>query len=231
MLSHWSVRALDLALAIPLTLLLAPLMLLVALAVRIDGPGPVVHREIRLGRDGHRFRLHKFRTLHCGHAGDSLVAPVGDPRITRVGRLLRPAHLDELPQLFHVLYGTMSLVGPRPARAELWDAVITDLRTRALAFRPGMTSPASLRFLCEDAVLARFPDPESLYRDIVFPAKVAEDVRYFESRTWVNDLGVVLRTPVLVALRRADAPCRWRLAHLLSDQRARSASGTSGPVA
>lgn len=215
-LSHWSVRALDLALAIPMTLLLAPLMLLVALAVRIDGPGPVVHREIRLGRDGHRFRLHKFRTLRCGPAGDSLVAPVGDPRITRVGRFLRPAHLDELPQLFHVLYGTMSLVGPRPARPEMWDGVGADLRSRALVFRPGMTSPASLRYLCEDAVLARFPDPEALYRETVFPAKVAEDVRYFEARTWMSDLRIVLRTPFLVASRRGDAPCRQRLARLLA---------------
>lgn len=216
-------RALDLALSLPMTLLLAPLMLLIALAVRADSRGPVVHRELRLGRDGRRFRLHKFRTLHHGRSEESLVAPRGDPRITRLGRLLRPAHLDELPQLLHVLRGTMSLVGPRPARPEMWDGVGADLRRRALAFRPGMTSPASLRFLCEDAVLARFPDPEALYREIVFPAKVAEDVRYFEARTWMSDLRIVLRTPLLVASRRGDAPCRQRLARLLA--------GTGEPAA
>lgn len=230
MSARWGVRTLDLALAIPLTLLLAPLMVLIGLAVRVDSPGPALHRELRLGRDGRRFRLHKFRTLRHGHSEESLVAAAGDPRITRLGRLLRPAHLDELPQLFHVLRGTMGLVGPRPARPELWDAVAPGLRARALAFRPGMTSPASLRFLCEDAVLGRLPDPESLYRETVFPAKVAEDVRYLEARTWASDLGVVLRTPLRVALRRADGRCRRRLARLLAGEGAPAPPGTDGPA-
>jgi lipopolysaccharide/colanic/teichoic acid biosynthesis glycosyltransferase len=212
---RWKLRMLDIVLAVPALLLLAPVMVLIALAVRLDSRGPVIYREARLGRGGRPFTIHKFRTLHPGHSEESLVALPGDPRITRLGRRLRPAHVDELPQLFDVLRGRMSLVGPRPARAEIWAGVPADLRARALSFRPGMTSPASVAFLCENRFLSRCPEPEALYRDIVFPEKVAEDVRYFESRTFGSDFRLLLRTLLRVELRRRDEQCRKRLEHLL----------------
>lgn len=208
-------RLVDAILALLGLVLLAPFMLLIALAVRLDSPGPFIYREARLGAGGRPFTIHKFRTLHPGHSEESLVALPGDPRITRVGRRLRPMHLDELPQLLDVLRGRMSLVGPRPARAEIWASVATDLRARALSFKPGLTSPASVAFLCENRVLAGYPEPEALYRSIVFPEKVAEDVRYFESRTFGGDLRILLATLFRVGLRRRDEQCRARLAGLL----------------
>lgn len=206
---------LDILLTVPLLILLAPLMLLIALAVRLDSRGPVIYREARLGRDARPFTVHKFRTLHPGRSEESLVALPGDPRITRLGRRLRPSHLDELPQFFDVLRGCMSLVGPRPARAEFWAGVPAALRARALAVRPGMTSPASVAFLCENRFLAGRPDAEALYRDVVFPEKVAEDVRYFASRSLASDVRLLVRTLLRVALRQRDEHCRERLARLL----------------
>lgn len=208
-------RMLDIVLAVPALVLLAPVMLLITLAVRLDSRGPVIYREARLGRGGGPFTIHKFRTLHPGHSEDSLVALPGDPRITRLGRWLRPFHLDELPQLLDVLRGRMSIVGPRPARAEIWAAVPAELRARALSFRPGMTSPASVAFLCENRFLSGCAEPEALYRRIVFPEKVAEDVRYFETRTFGTDFRLLLRTLFRVGLRRRDEQCRKRLAVLL----------------
>lgn len=210
------VRTVDLAIALPGILLFAPLLLLIALTVRIDaGPG-LLHRETRLGHGGHPFLLYKFRTLRRGQPQQPLVAPAGDPRLTRSGHFLRATHLDELPQLFHVVQGVMSLVGPRPTHPELWTAVPHEMRQRALAFRPGMTSPASLDFICEDRVLARLRDPEAAYRDVVFPAKVEADLHYFEQRTsWLADLAVLVRTPLRLASRRHRRACRCRLAALL----------------
>lgn len=211
----WELRMLDIVLTVPALLLLAPVMLLIALAVKLDSRGPVIYSEARLGRDGKPFTVHKFRTLHPGRSEESLVALPGDPRITRAGRRLRPTHLDELPQLLDVLRGCMSLVGPRPARAEMWAGVPADLRAQALSHRPGMTSPASVAFLCENRFLSRCPDAETLYRDVVFPEKAAEDVRYFESRTFWSDFGLLLRTLLRVGFRRRDEECRKRLARLL----------------
>lgn len=194
---------------------LSPVMLLIAALVRLTGSGPVIYREHRLGRGGRAFPLYKFRSLRGGEPGGQFVAPVGDPRITVVGQYLRWFHLDELPQLVNVIRGDMSFVGPRPARPELWRGVAPALRERALAFRPGLTSPASLRYICEDEILARVENPEKIYRELIFPAKVAEDVEYFESHAR-RDLKVVYRTFAAVLRRSHDAGCRERITRLLN---------------
>lgn len=216
MATDGTTRMTELALAAVAAVVFAPVVAILALLVRLDSPGPVLHRETRLGRAGRPFRITKLRTLHADAERRPLVAPIGDPRITRVGRLLRPMHLDELPQLLHVLAGTMSLVGPRPKPPELWSHTSPRLRGRALAFRPGMTSPGGLRYLCEDTVLGAFPDPEPLYREVLLPMKVAEDVRYLESRTPASDLGVLLRTAARVFVAPDDTDCRRELHALLA---------------
>ena len=207
---------LDAPLALIAILLLWPVLLLLAAAVRLDSRGPVVYREKRPGRAGKPFWIYKFRTLHPQSDGGSSVAPVGDYRITRLGTWLRPLHLDELPQLFNIVRGDMRFVGPRPTRRELWDGVDDNLRKRALAFTPGLTSPASIRFDCEDEVLAGIEDPVRAYRDIVFPAKVAMDVRHFENRRRWSDLKVILATARTVVSRQGNRKCRRRLWRLLS---------------
>lgn len=202
-----------LALVVGLTLL--PLMLVIAVMVKISGPGPVIYSQTRLGRGGRRFRLHKFRTLTRSDGGAGLVAPVGDERITRIGSWLRTSHLDELPQVVNILRGEMRFVGPRPARPELWISVRPDLRQRALVFAPGLTSPASLAFICEDEYLAGIENPLKVYRDIIYPAKVALDTSWFERAGRVEHVGIVLATMKIMLGFRNDDCCRQRLTSLL----------------
>lgn len=206
----------------------SPLLLILAVLVRLDSAGPVLYSEKRYGLAGKCFRLYKFRTLCRGDGGAGLVAPSGDERITRVGSWLRPTHLDELPQLFNILRGEMHFVGPRPARPELWTGVDPHLRERALAFPPGLTSPASIRFICEDAVLAEFDMPETLYRDIIYPAKVAVDVRHFENRKRFSDLRVIAATLAAVLRQRDDSNCRRRLGYLLAQSPGSDNTGEKG---
>ncbi|MDT8410671.1 MAG: sugar transferase [Wenzhouxiangellaceae bacterium] len=198
-------------------LVLLPLLILLAVVVRIDSRGPAIYSEQRLGRYGKPFYIYKLRTLHPGLENSARVAPVGDPRITRLGAWLRPLHLDELPQLFNIVRRDMNFVGPRPAQAEIWRSVASESMSRALAFRPGLTSPASIQFNCEDDVLATFDNAEAIYRDLIFPAKITIDVRYFEQRKWWHDLKVLAATATTVLRRRPDTACRERLAHLLGD--------------
>ncbi len=194
-------RAFDLAGAALALLLLSPLMLLVALWIKLDSAGPVFYRQERVGRFGVPFRIHKFRSMREGAGG--LPITVGeDPRITRAGRFLRRTRLDELPQFIYVLQGTMSLVGPRPEVPRYIALYPAHLRDRALAVRPGLTDPASLAYIDEAALLAAAADPEREYVERILPAKVQAAVDYAERASLFNDLAVLART-ALALLRRA----------------------------
>ena len=186
-------RALDLLGACIALLLLAPLMLGLALWIRLDSAGPAWYRQQRVGRHGVPFSIHKFRTMQTGAQG--LPLTVGDDvRITRAGRFLRRTRLDELPQLIDVLQGTMSLVGPRPEVPRYVALYPAALRERALAVRPGLTDPASLAFIDEAALLAAAADPEREYVDVILPAKVQRAAEYAERATLASDLAVLART-------------------------------------
>ncbi len=186
-------RAFDLLGACIALLLLAPLMLGLALWIRLDSAGPAWYRQQRVGRHGVPFSIHKFRTMQAGVQG--LPLTVGeDARITRAGRFLRRTRLDELPQLIDVLQGTMSLVGPRPEVPRYVALYPAALRERALAVRPGLTDPASLAFIDEAALLAAAADPEREYVDVILPAKVQRAAEYAERATLASDLAVLART-------------------------------------
>ena len=176
--------------------LLAPLMLVVALAIKLDSRGPAMFRQERVGRGGKVFRIHKFRTMAHGPRGaaEPLITVAGDARITRIGRRLRAAKLDELPQLIDVLAGTMSLVGPRPEVPRYVAMYPAGLRDRVLSVRPGITDPVSLRFVDESALLARAADPEREYVERVMPQKLAAAVAYAEHATLLSDLRVISQT-------------------------------------
>lgn len=199
--------------------MLWPVMLLIALAVKLDSRGPVIYSEERLGRFGKPFRIFKFRTLDHGAKQTRPIAPSDDARITRLGAWLRPRHLDELPQLFNIVRGEMSLVGPRPAKEEIWSGVDRDLRRRALEFTPGLTSPASVRFDCEDDVLAETDNAHEEYLNILFPARVAMDVRHFENRRRWSDLKILVFTVSTVLGTRNRSRCRRRILRLLQNNR------------
>ena len=188
-------RGFDLVIASLALLLLWPLFVVVALAIKLESPGPVFYRQQRVGRFGRLFRIHKFRTMREDADRVGLAITVAeDPRITRLGRRLRGRRLDELPQLIDVLQGSMSLVGPRPEVPRYVALYPEALRERVLAVRPGIADPASLAFRDEASLLARAADPEREYVEVIMPAKLAGAVEYAARASLWTDLGVLARS-------------------------------------
>ena len=195
-------RLLDMICAIAGLLLLFPLMLLVALGVKLDSPGPVFYRGRRAGRFGKTFAIFKFRTMVVNAekvGGPS--TPDDDPRLTRIGRFLRRYKLDELPQLLNILQGEMSLVGPRP-EVPLYVALLSPAERKViLSVRPGITDWASLWNSDEGAVLAESPDPENFFLARIRPEKVRLQLEYVRRRSFLVDLAIILRTIGVVIFR------------------------------
>ena len=196
-------RLFDVLVATAGLLVLGPLMLLLALAVRLDSPGPALFRQERVGRGGRRFTVLKFRTMRVAESvGEGRQITVGgDPRITRTGGLLRSSKLDELPQLINVLWGDMSLVGPRPEVPRYVALYPADASAEVLSVRPGITDEASLEFRDESALLARAADPERAYIEDVLPRKIALYRQYVRSRSFVGDLRILIRTVAVLLAR------------------------------
>jgi lipopolysaccharide/colanic/teichoic acid biosynthesis glycosyltransferase len=196
-------RAFDLAVAALGLLLTAPLLASIAVAIKCDSAGPVLFRQDRVGRGGRIFRIHKFRTMVVDASTRGTSLTVGDDaRITRVGRFLRRSKLDELPQLLDVLAGAMSLVGPRPELPQYVALYPAALRDKVLRVRPGITDPVSLTFVDESALLARAPDPEREYVEVILPRKLTAAAEYAEHATLVTDLRIITRT-LQTVLRRS----------------------------
>ncbi len=185
-------RLFDIAASALGLLLLAPLLLLAALWIRLDSPGPALFRQIRVGRFGVPFTIHKFRTMRV-EPGAALTVGA-DPRITRSGHVLRQTKLDELPQLWDVLRGAMSLVGPRPELPRYVALYPAEMRERVLAVRPGITDPASLAFSHEAELLAASADPEREYREVILPAKLKLSADYAASASLATDLRLIWAT-------------------------------------
>ena len=207
-------RLLDLAVALPALLLLSPLLLLVALAIRIDSPGPAFFMQERVGLGGKRFRIYKFRSMRhhptpaaAPTSRNREITPANDPRITRLGAVLRKWKLDELPQLINVVKGEMSVVGPRP-EVPRYVALYDEEQRRVLDVRPGITDPASLEFRDENELLAGSSDPEAFYLERVMPRKLELNRRYIEEQSLLLDLKIILATAAKVLFPgwRASAP-------------------------
>ena len=187
-------RGMDISGAIVLLVVLAPVLLGLALLVALRSGAPILYREQRVGRGGRPFSLLKFRTLKPDSDSLRTIAPEDDPRITRVGLPLRRTRLDELPQLYNVLVGDMSLVGPRPMVQPHVDALDPAVREALLSIRPGVTDPASLLFFAEDAVLAGRPNAEAEYLQFLLPAKAEVQLNYLRHwHPWL-DVRIIFRT-------------------------------------
>src|SRR5215467_12844389 len=199
-------RLLDVTVAGVLLVVLAPLLALLALLVRATSPGRGIFLQTRIGRHGRPFVLLKLRTMRADAAGPAITAGA-DARITPLGARLRRAKLDELPQLWNVLRGDMSLVGPRPELPH-YVARYTAAQRAVLRARPGLTDPASLAWADEAATLGRFAEPDRAYVEEVVPSKIALSLAYLERRTVWSDLAVVMRTAAHVA--RSVTPTRLR---------------------
>lgn len=189
-------HALQRALGLSAALLLSPVMAGLAIAIRMDSPGPALHRASRVGRDGRVFTCLKLRTMRVDSVGPAITLR-DDPRVTRLGRFLRRFRLDELPQLWHVARGEMLLVGPRPEDPRYVDFA-DPVHARVFRATPGITGLAQLAYSDEASLLAEATDPEQHYRDVVLPGKLALDIAYLEQRSWRLDVEILARTAGLV---------------------------------
>jgi lipopolysaccharide/colanic/teichoic acid biosynthesis glycosyltransferase len=175
-------------------LALAPLFALVAALIKLQDGGPVFFRQVRVGRYGKHFRIWKFRTMVMDAERRGGTLTVGDdPRITRLGHVLRTSRFDELPQLLNVLAGEMSLIGPRPEVPKYAD-LYGPFERNVLGLTPGMTDPASIKYRHESAVLGQMDDPEVFYVNAVMPDKIRLNLEYAARATIWSDLLVIGRT-------------------------------------
>ena len=179
-----------------LGLIIASLLLfLVAILVKASSPGPVFFRGERVGKDGNKFRIYKFRSMvdRAEEKGGPSTA-ADDPRLTKIGSFLKKFQLDELPQLINVLKGEMSLVGPRPEVPLYVDMMAEEERKIILSARPGMTDLASLWNFHEGEVLKGSPDPERTYMEKIRPEKIRLQIEYVKKQSFVLDLNIILKT-------------------------------------
>lgn len=188
-------RLFDIVLAGFGLLLLSPLLLGIAVWIKLDSKGPVFFRQERVGRHGQPFLIHKFRTMVTNAERLGAQLTVGhDSRITVAGQVLRRAKLDELPQLIDVLAGTMSMVGPRPEVPRYVAMYPNDLRDKILSVRPGITDRASIEFRNEGALLAEAADPEREYTNVVLPAKLRYAADYVDHASLMYDIRLIALT-------------------------------------
>lgn len=195
-------RALDALIAVLALLSLAPVLLLVAIWVKLDSAGPVLFRHRRVGLHGQLFDVLKFRTMRSlDDSQGPQVTVAGDARITRSGRWLRSTKLDEVPQLVNVLFGEMSLVGPRPEVEKYVRLYPPEARDVILSVRPGITSVAAIEFRDEELLLAKSRDPQAFYVDVILPRKVELYLVYVRERSLRVDLKILWST-VMALIRR-----------------------------
>ena len=195
-------RVLDFVLTLTALVVLSPIMLIIGILIVLDSKGPMIYKQERIGKKGKPFCLYKFRTM-LTHSDKQGLLTVGDrdPRITHLGYFLRKAKLDELPQLWNVLVGDMSIVGPRPEVAKYVN-MYNDRQRKVLDVRPGLTDPASLEYIDENKILASFEHPEEAYIQIVMPRKLELNLEYLERRNFFSDLFIMVRTLMRIVMPR-----------------------------
>lgn len=173
-------------------ILLSPVFIIVAILIRINMSGPIFFIQKRTGINGKLFNICKFRTMIVNHGGSS-VSLKGESRITPLGARLRKHKLDELPELWNVLKGDMSFVGPRPDVPEYTDKLIGEEK-RILEVRPGITGPATLKYANEEELLSSVPDPQKYNDEVLWPDKVRLNLSYYYNRTFFGDIRIIFRT-------------------------------------
>jgi lipopolysaccharide/colanic/teichoic acid biosynthesis glycosyltransferase len=187
-------RAFDIVVSLAGLMLLLPLFLIAAVVIKLDSPGPIFFRQLRMGRGFRLFWIYKFRTMTDNPQNSgTLVTVEDDPRITRVGQFLRKSKIDELPQLINVLKGEMTFVGPRPEVPAYVDLFRQDYE-EILRVRPGITDLASIKYRDESSVLGQSPDPEAEYVNRVLPDKIKLAKEYIRHSSFLFDLGLMFKT-------------------------------------
>jgi lipopolysaccharide/colanic/teichoic acid biosynthesis glycosyltransferase len=175
-------------------IVLSPFFLILAVWIKLDSKGPVFYRQVRVGKDNKDFRIVKFRSMREGSDSGSLVTIGGhDLRVTRSGYIIRKFKLDELPQLFNVLVGEMSLVGPRPEVRHYVD-YWTPEQMHVLDVRPGITDPASIKFCNESELMAQVEDPEKYYIEVIMQEKLKIYLDYVNNHSFFGDIKIIFET-------------------------------------
>lgn len=194
-------RMLDVMVALPALVVSGPIIVLAGLAIKLVSPGPAIYRAQRVGLNGKNFTMHKLRTMHvqCGTSGSVITAP-DDPRVFALGRFLRATKIDELPQLYDVLRGRMAIVGPRPEAPEIVERHYTQEHRLSLLVRPGMTSPAALRFSQISDKRLSGEDIEAQYASAVLDEKIGAEIDYIKRATVWSDIVVIGQSLVYVLL-------------------------------
>lgn len=176
------IRFFDILFSLLGLLLLFPAFLLLYLAICLESKGSGFFKQLRVGRDNRDFYVYKFRSMRVGADKKGLITVGGrDPRITRIGYFIRKYKLDELPQLFNVLKGDMSLVGPRPEVRKYVD-LYTNEQQKVLSVRPGITDYASIEYVDENLILGKADEPDKVYVELIMPNKIKYNMKYINNR-------------------------------------------------
>jgi len=177
---------------------LSPLFMFLALWVKLDSPGPVFYRQVRVGRNNRDFKLYKFRSMRVDSDKKGLITIGGhDPRVTQSGYYIRKYKLDEFPQLINVFLGDMSLVGPRPEVRKYVD-MYTDEQMHVLDVRPGITDMASIYYRNENELLEKANNPEKYYREVIMQDKLRINLEYVRNHSVIGDFRMILKTLFVV---------------------------------
>lgn len=195
-------RIFDIAVSLVILVILSPFFLILAAAIKLDSKGPVFYRQVRVGRFNRDFKIFKFRTMiqNADQVGPPLTLGE-DPRITRVGRLIRKLRLDEFSQILNVLGGSMSLVGPRPEVRKYVNAYTPEYMA-TLLIRPGITASSSIAFKDEDKILNAGGDPEKVYVEKILPPKMELNLQYLRNIGFWNDIKILFQTVGAVFLSK-----------------------------
>lgn len=185
-------RIFDIAASLFGLIVLSPALLIIAVLIKIRMPGPALFSQQRTGRYGKLFTIYKFRSMTLDHGG-STISVKGEMRITPLGGTLRKYKLDELPELWNILKGDMSFVGPRPDVPEYTDRLVGEER-QILELRPGLTGPATLVYANEEELLASVEDPQAYNDEVLWPEKVRLNMDYYHNRTFFGDILIIFRT-------------------------------------
>lgn len=187
-------RFADFTIALLGLILFSPLLIVIAILLKIDSKGPVFYRQVRVARFNKDFKIFKFRTMFVDSDKKGLLTIGGkDSRVTKIGYYLRKSKLDELPQLINVILGDMSFVGPRP-EVRTYVELYTEVQKKVLNVRPGITDLASIEFRNENELLEEQENPNKFYKDVIMQKKLKINLDYLEKRNLIKDFGVVLKT-------------------------------------
>ncbi|MBF4256169.1 sugar transferase [Vibrio anguillarum] len=173
---------------------LFPFFCIIALLIKLDSEGPVFFRQMRVGRGGVLFRIHKFRTMALNSESVGRLTVGNDSRVTRIGHFLRRYKVDELPQLIDVVVGNMSLVGPRPEVQEFIDCYPSEVKLEVLSVRPGITDLASIEMVDENEILAKYSNSRKAYIEQILPIKQQYYVDYVRNNSLFEDINIIFKT-------------------------------------